>query len=220
MSSVPWPRIKSMTADNSTHLLDELIRDETFAKRARLVGLLDELDPNQWSVPSLCAGWRVREVVAHMTMAYRHRGVRFFLGLARSGFRFNEFADRLAREDTSTLTDGALLASLRNNIRNPWKPPGGGRIGALSHDVIHGLDITEPLGLPPAPAERIKLVVEQAGEKNLAYFGTDLTGARLIAEDADLSVGTGPREVKTSAREILLTVTARHPLPGHRPPER
>lgn len=220
MSTVLDPRIRSMTAHNSTHLPNELIRDHTFAERARLVSLLEELDSDQWSVPSLCTGWRVREVVAHMTMAYRHRGIRFFLGLAKSGFRFNQFADRVARDDTSTLTDAALLSSLRDNIRNPWRPPGGGRVGALSHDIIHGLDITEPLGLPPAPADRIKLVLEQAGEKNLACFGTDLTGAKLIADDTDLSMGAGPREVRTSAREILLTVTGRQQFPDRGYPER
>lgn len=220
MSSTPGARIRIMTSHNSAHPLDEHIRDETFAERARLVDLLDELDSDLWSTPSLCTGWRVREVLAHMTMAYRHSGVRFFLGLARSGFRFNEFADRVARDDTSTLTDAALLDSLRDNIHNLWRPPGGGRVGALSHDVIHGLDITEPLGLPPAPAERIKLVLEQAGAKNLAYFGTDLTGIRFVATDADLTMGTGPREVRTSAREILLTVTGRQQSPDQSPPER
>ena len=90
-------------------------------------------------------------------------------------------------------------------------------MGALSHDVIHGLDITEPLGLASAPAERIRLVLEQAGEKNLAYFGTDLTGVRLIAEDAEFSMGTGPREVRASAREMLLTVTGRRAIAGPEP---
>lgn len=220
MSSNPGLRIRSMTSEKNTHPSAELIRDETFAERSRMVDLLDELDSHDWSVPSLCTGWRVREVVAHMTMAYRHRGLRFFVGLARHGFRFNDFADQVAHEDTSTLTDAALLTALRENIRNPWRPPGGGPVGALSHDVIHGLDITEPLGLSPAPAERIRLVLEQAGEKNLAYFGTDLTGVRLIADDADFSMGTGPREVRASAREMLLTVTGRRPLPDQSPPQR
>lgn len=30
--------------------------------------LLADLDEAGWDHPSLCAGWRVREVVAHMTM--------------------------------------------------------------------------------------------------------------------------------------------------------
>ncbi|SMX65866.1 TIGR03083 family protein [Brevibacterium aurantiacum] len=220
MSSHPDLRIRSMNPKKNTHPSAELIRDETFAERARVVDLLNGLDSHDWSAPSLCTGWRVREVVAHMTMAYRHRGLRFLLGLARRGFRFNDFADHLAHEDTNTLTNADLLAALRENIRNPWRPPGGGPVGALSHDVIHGLDITEPLGLASAPAERIRLVLEQAGEKNLAYFGTDLTGVRLIAEDAEFSMGTGPREVRASAREMLLTVTGRRPLRDQSPPRR
>ncbi|MGO1348411.1 MAG: maleylpyruvate isomerase family mycothiol-dependent enzyme [Brevibacterium aurantiacum] len=132
-----------MNPKKNTHPSAELTRDETFAERARVVDLLNGLDSHDWSAPSLCTGWRVREVVAHMTMAYRHRGLRFLLGLARRGFRFNDFADHLAHEDTNTLTNADLLAALRENIRNPWRPPGGGPVGALSHDVIHGLDITD-----------------------------------------------------------------------------
>ena len=55
-----------------------------------------------------------------------------------------------------------LLTSLRDNVNHPWKPPGGGYEGALSHDVIHGLDITVPLGIgtpKPAPAQELLLFV-------------------------------------------------------------
>ncbi|RMB61298.1 maleylpyruvate isomerase N-terminal domain-containing protein [Tessaracoccus antarcticus] len=38
------------------------------ATRRRLVGLLTNLAPADWDVPSLCHGWRVREVVAHPSM--------------------------------------------------------------------------------------------------------------------------------------------------------
>lgn len=36
------------------------------AERRELADLFDALTPAQWKAPSLCAGWRVREVVAHM----------------------------------------------------------------------------------------------------------------------------------------------------------
>ena len=189
------------------------LRAETFAERRRLVDLLTELNPEQWAAASLCDGWQVREVVAHITMPYRYGAPRFLLGFARSGFRFNRYADRAAKDDTAKLTDAELLQCLRDNIEHPWRPPGGGQAGALSHDVIHGLDITEPLGLPQSPPERIRLVLVDAGTKNLAFFGTDLTGMRLIADDVDLSMGDGPREIRMSAREMLLGVTGRTPLP-------
>jgi uncharacterized protein (TIGR03083 family) len=147
------------------------IFEETCTERARLLALLERLTPEQWGSPSLCAGWRVREVVAHMTMPFRTTPLRFLTGLARARFSFDRYADRAARADTAALTDDELLAQLQDNIRHGWRPPGGGEAGALSHDVIHGLDITEPLGLPAPPPERIATVLRAAGPRNLAYFG-------------------------------------------------
>ncbi|WP_350268786.1 maleylpyruvate isomerase family mycothiol-dependent enzyme [Brevibacterium sp. CBA3109] len=192
---------------------NDLIRTETIAERSRLADLLTGLDHDQWSTPSLCEGWQVREVVAHLTMAYRYNVPRLLLGLARSGFRFNAYADRAAQADTSALSDTELLESLSNNIGTPWTPPGGGVVGALSHDIIHGLDITEPLGLPPSPPERIRLVLNNVTRKTLAYFGVELTGRRLVAEDVDLELGTGTHEMRMSAREMLMAMTGRVPLP-------
>ncbi len=190
---------------------DDPVALETYAERERLAGLLAGLTPEQWAAPSLCEGWRVREVVAHITMAYRIGALRFFSGLARARFDFNRYADRAARSDTRRMSDAELLAVLRDNVRHPWRPPGGGQAGALSHDVIHGLDITEPLGLPPAPPERIALVLRNAGPKNLAFFGVDLAGRRLAATDADVAVGEG-EETSLPVKDILLGVTGRRPL--------
>ncbi|GAA1961234.1 maleylpyruvate isomerase N-terminal domain-containing protein [Amycolatopsis minnesotensis] len=36
--------------------------------RRALAAVLEDPDEGQWDTPSLCAGWRVREVVAHSTM--------------------------------------------------------------------------------------------------------------------------------------------------------
>jgi uncharacterized protein (TIGR03083 family) len=48
-------------------------RDEVWraidAERASLADLLDSLGEREWEVPSLCAGWRVRDVAAHLTLA-------------------------------------------------------------------------------------------------------------------------------------------------------
>lgn len=163
----------------------------TRAERARFADLLAGLDSDAWSQPSLCEGWRVREVVAHITMAYRLGTLAFVGGLIRSGFSFHRFADRAARRDTARMSDAELLACLRDNIDHPWQPPGGGPAAALSHDVIHGLDVTEPLGLPAASPETIALSIRGTRPQDLAYFGVDLTGLRLVATDADLAVGEG-----------------------------
>lgn len=185
---------------------------ETRAERERLAALFDDLSPEQWRTPSLCAGWRVREVVAHMTMPFRTRPPGFMAGMVKAGFSFNKFADRDARAMARDNSGAELAALYRRNIGNPWQPPGGGGTGALSHDVIHGLDATEPLGLPAPPADRIALVLASAGARQLKYFGVDLRGKRLTATDADASIGDGANVVEMSAREVLLVVTGRQPL--------
>ncbi|MFJ4653682.1 maleylpyruvate isomerase family mycothiol-dependent enzyme [Nocardia sp. NPDC088792] len=190
----------------------EELREQTFAERARLVEVLGGLTGEQWHADSLCAGWRVAEVVAHITLQYRTGAAAFFAGFARAGFSFDRYADRAARRDAGRFSEGELLQSLADNVRTPWNPPGGGPAGALSHDVVHGLDITEPLGLASAPAERIALVLANSTPKNLAFFGADFSGIEFRAEDADVRVGSG-RVVTLPAKDILLIVTGRKPVP-------
>ncbi|MCD2192862.1 maleylpyruvate isomerase family mycothiol-dependent enzyme [Actinomycetospora endophytica] len=187
---------------------DPLAR-ETAAERVRLADLYAALRPDQWAAPSLCAGWRVREVVAHVTMPYRHSGFRVLRGIAAARGDFNRFADTIAHSDTARHSDAELLAALRDNVAHPWRPPGGGQAGALSHDVIHGLDVTESLGLPRPPADRVRHVLGSATPRMLAYFGSDLAGTRLVATDTDLALGDGPEIVELPAVDLLLRVTGR-----------
>lgn len=184
------------------------LTQHVYAERERLAGLLAGLTDEQWDHPSLCTGWRVREVIAHTTMPFRTNPATFVVGLASAGFSFNRYADRAARRDAARMSPADLLASLRSNIANPWQPPGGGPAGALSHDTIHGLDITEPLGLPAAPVERIALVLANTNPRGLAFFGVDLTGIQLRGTDADVRVGEG-EPVDLPVKDILLTITGR-----------
>jgi uncharacterized protein (TIGR03083 family) len=189
----------------------DLVR-HSHAERERLAGLLAGLTEYDWDRPSLCQGWRVREVVAHLTFPFRTSMPRFVVGLATAGFSFNRYADRAARADAARMSSAELLASLRANIANPWQPPGGGTAGALSHDTIHGLDITEPLGLPSPPVERIALVLANSTGRGLSYFGVDLAGVQLRGTDAEVRIGDGVA-VDLPVKDILLTVTGRRPLP-------
>ena len=98
--------------------------------------------PEAWDAPTLCAGWRVREVVAHITMPFRYSSaaVRVRDGQVAAGTSTGW--PTAAPGGTRPPPPDELAAALRDNERNPWKPPGGGFEGALTHDVIHGLDIT------------------------------------------------------------------------------
>jgi uncharacterized protein (TIGR03083 family) len=180
------------------------------AERQDLADLLSDLPAGAWDAPTLCERWRVRELVAHMTMPFRYSGARFLAELARSGGRFDAMADRCARRDAARLSSGALLAALRDNVTNPWKPPGGGLTGALTHDVVHGLDMSVPLGTGRrVPKERLRIVLASVtGASALKHFGTDLTGVELRADDIDWSFGSG-QPVSGAAQDLLLVVCGR-----------
>ena len=130
----------------------------------------------------------------------------------RARFSFDRYADRDARSAAAAMSEAELVGLLRRNIDHPWQPPGGGQAGALSHDVIHGLDVTEPLGLPSPPAERLALVLGSTRPRQLKYFGVDLGGTRLTASDSGVSIGDGPNVVEMTSKEMLLVVTGRRRL--------
>ena len=112
-----------------------------------------------WDAPSLCEGWRTREVVAHMTMPARYTGPEFMAELEAAGGDFTRLSDTVAARD-GALPVATLLAGLRSDVLHGWEPPGGGPEGALTHCVIHGLDIIEAVPLARrVPAERIARVL-------------------------------------------------------------
>lgn len=181
----------------------------THAQRTAMAQLLSDLSTAQWHSPSLCRGWEVGHVAAHLTMPYRLGVTRLGRELLRARCSIDRAMDRIAREDLAELGREGVLASLRANVDHAWTPPGGGPVGSLAHDVIHGLDITDALGLPPvSPPERIAVVVEETRDR-LARFGVDLTGYRLEASDADVAVGDGATRCLLPAAQLLLVCTGR-----------
>ena len=194
----------------------DTIQDMIAAQRGSLAAVLDTLPASGWDQATLCAGWRVREVVAHVTMPFRYSGRRFVLELAKSRGRFNEMADRVARRDAARMSPAELAAAVRSNIGHPWRPPGGGFSGALAHDVIHGLDITVPLGLAFAvPEERLRRVLPASlTERSVRYFGTELSGIELRATDLDWSLGSGA-PLTGAAQDLLLALCGRKLPVGH-----
>jgi uncharacterized protein (TIGR03083 family) len=185
------------------------------AERRELAGVLEGLSAEQWRSPSLCAGWTTAHVVAHLTMPFRITEEEFGRGMAEAHGQFTEFSDAVAARD-SELPQAELAGALRDNIDNPWAPPGGGQQGALSHDLIHGLDIAWPLSITyPIPDRAmttvLDLIAKPDGQK---AFGADLDGIELRATDLDWSSGSGA-EAAGPSRDLLLLL-ARRTLPHDR----
>ncbi len=167
-----------------------------------LADLLADGSADTWDAATLCEGWQVRHVVAHVTMPVRLTPERFGAEMAAAGGDFGRLSDTVAARD-GALPAADLLADLRSPALHAWQPPGGGAAGALSHAVIHSLDVTVPLGRPPvAPAEAVVAVLDQLTAADGSYFGLDLTGVRLEADDAAWAWGEG-EVVRAGAGELV-----------------
>lgn len=169
-----------------------------------------------WDAPSLCEGWRTREVVAHMTMPARYDGPAFMAELEACGGDFTRLSDVVAARD-GALTAQALVADLRSPVLHAWQPPGGGAESALIHCVIHALDIVEAVPLARrVPAARIGAVLglvtsDAAGAG--ALFGVDLSAVELRADDLDWTSGSGAL-VEGPAQSLALVACGRLLPPG------
>ena len=188
---------------------DANLQPAVAAEFLALADLLEGAADAQWDTPSLCAGWRVREVVAHMTMAARYSEEQFMTELRRCGLDFGRLSNELAARDAE-LPPGELLAGLRSEVMQHWTPPGGGWHGALNHVVIHGLDVTVPLGVPRRPPDAtIRVILDDLTRGGVdAHFGTSIEGRRLQATDLDWSYGSGPA-LRGAAADLALLLCGR-----------
>ncbi|CAM4515194.1 maleylpyruvate isomerase family mycothiol-dependent enzyme [Nocardia ninae] len=193
-------------------MTDSDVRRAITAERTDLAEILTGLDADSWNAPTLCRGWRVREVLAHITLPFRLSEPRFAYEMLRAAGGFNRMADHAARLDAAEFTAEDLLKSLWDNVAHPWRPPGGGLAAALGHDVVHGLDITVPLGLDrKVPEDRLRPVLDAINPQCLKFFGVDLDGIQLRAEDMDWHYGTG--EILSGPAQNLLLILCGRILP-------
>jgi uncharacterized protein (TIGR03083 family) len=193
------------------------IRDLIAGQRDDLASMLGGLPEDAWDAPTLCERWRVREVVAHMTMPFRYGPEEYMAELASSGGDFTAMSDRLAERDAASLSPAELTETIRANVRHPWEPMPAGLAGALTHDVIHGLDVTVPLGLGfTVPEERLRAILPSSGdEMSVRFFGTDLDGIELRASDIDWTFGSGSTPLTGTAQDLMLVICGRKLPPGH-----
>lgn len=156
-----------------------------------LADLLTSSPVDTWDAPSLCEKWLVRHVIAHVTMPARLTPELFGAEMAAAGGDFTTLSDTVATRDAS-LPVADLLDQLRSAGLHAWQPPGGGAAGALSHAVIHSLDVTVALDRPAVtPTVAATAVLDLLTAARGTWFGVDLTEVRLEATDTDWSWGTG-----------------------------
>jgi uncharacterized protein (TIGR03083 family) len=182
-------------------------------RRSAIVELLAGLTPAEWDTPSLCEGWRVRDVAAHLTMPLLTK--RQLAGLV---LRHPGGTNRLIRDGSLELArrhDTGQLIAMITRLVGQHRPMPTLTCREMLIDVTdHHLDMALPLGrevhVPPVEvAEAADRVLSYGGRGNAKVFRqVRLGGYRLTATDHTWSTGAGP-EVRGSMTDLFLLLTGR-----------
>jgi uncharacterized protein (TIGR03083 family) len=188
MADSPWPTIH--------------------AERAALADDLESLTPDQWSTPSLCAGWTVADVLAHQVSTAKMTPGAFFARFAGSGFSFTKFAQKgIAAEGAAG--PAAALQEL-SRVQTWTKAPPGPKDTWLGEAIVHSEDIRRPLGITREyPIAAVVQVLDFYKNSNI-LIGTKsrIAGLTLRATDADWTYGSGPL-VEGPVLSLVLAGTGR-----------
>ncbi|MDQ4116924.1 MAG: maleylpyruvate isomerase family mycothiol-dependent enzyme [Actinomycetota bacterium] len=178
------------------------------AERAELADLLAGLTPEQWASPTLCEGWTVRDLVAHV-YGYEDIGFTGFLSRFVRARLDPGRANEIGVAEQADLSPSELLARARRFVQ----PRGfttlmGGRI-ALVDGMIHHQDIRRPLGLGrEIPPERLTVALDFARTAPPIGARKRIAGLRIVATDLGWATGDGPA-VEGRAEPVLMAIAGR-----------
>lgn len=188
-------------------------RDEvwqhTIAQRLALRDVLRGLTPEEWDHPSLCEGWRVRDVAAHVISGPQLglvNTVRTMGGVWR-GYNGMILHDGQRR---GSVPVADILAQYDEWAEVPKGPLTVTHVEPLIDAIVHTQDIARPLGrtveAPPeaaaVAADRVRILAHLFGTRHL------FSEHRLVATDTDWVRGTG-RELRAPMTELLMMCTGR-----------
>lgn len=183
------------------------VRDEM----TDLADRLSELHASQWDAASLCAGWRIRDVLAHVVAGAEGAfGARAVLGgMFRHGFNFNRWvaADGRVRGEEDPAD---ILAALRNAANRRQTPARAPSVNGLMHVVVHGQDMCRPLGITrDLPAAHVVPVANVVAADRHRFGATKrIAGLKLRATDMEWSHGRGP-EVAGPGEALVMVMAGR-----------
>ena len=178
--------------------------------RLLAAGVFADLTPEQWRTPSLCAGWTVRHVAAHLMAGPTGSIADFARAMLRARGSFAR-ANTLLADQRAQLPTETLVGDLRTHAGNRFTPPGLDWHAPLTDLLVHRLDITVPLGLdhgrsPDPWADALDLLVSRTAAP--AFLPRGLPRLTYTATDIGWSRGSGSR-VEGPAEALALAITRR-----------
>ncbi|MFD3439695.1 maleylpyruvate isomerase family mycothiol-dependent enzyme [Streptomyces sp. NPDC058685] len=180
------------------------------AERLSLADFFEGLHDEEWEEASLCAGWTVHDVAAHLTLSTRTTPAGSITGIIRARGNWDRMEADKARERAAGFGPAELIAQLRETAGSARRAPGAAPLDPLVDALVHGQDVARPLGrrrdMPVEPT-----VAALGHVHGSIFYGARkrLRGTKLVATDADWSAGYGPDEVRGPVGELLLLATGR-----------
>jgi uncharacterized protein (TIGR03083 family) len=179
-------------------------------QRGALVHLLEDLSEKDWHQPSLCDGWTVRQVAAHLALQNTTWSAmpRAVLDLVRYGGLNGAIHAMACRH--AELPVEVIIGEIRDRIGvcQPL-PTVTFRETAIDY-LVHGQDIAVPLGraLPIPPGLAVIAADRVWSRSRMFHARKKLAGYRLVADDAPWAAGQG-REISGPIGALLLLLTGR-----------
>ncbi len=181
------------------------------AGRLAYADMVDGLDESQLSFPTLCEGWDVHTLTAHMLLPFEVTFTRFAIASLRHRGNTARTVDALTRR-IATRPIADLVAELRSHAQTQVAPRRVGPEAQLVETAVHLRDVARPLGLEAeAPRKHWRAVLDYLVSASVAPDVMPrgrLDGLAITATDLDWNHGTG-NELEGTSEAIAMALTGR-----------
>jgi uncharacterized protein (TIGR03083 family) len=177
--------------------------------RLGVADLLESLSENEWNAPSLCQGWRVRDVAGHVSIIATITTWDLVAAVPHAGIDANRINTHLAVRQGSRCPE-AIVADLRAHAADRRTAKVLDTRNSLFDVIVHSQDIAIAVGRDfTVSTADTRRGVQRVWEMGWPFHARRrLRGLTLRATDTDWSVGAGP-EVSGTALCLLLLLTGR-----------
>jgi uncharacterized protein (TIGR03083 family) len=189
--------------------MDEAYWSAVRTMRLGIADLLESLSLAEWNAPSLCRGWRVRDVAGHLSLVPTITTWEMVSVAPRAAFNPNRINTFLAIRYGSRPPD-EIVAKIREHAGCRRTAKVLDTRDSLFDVIVHSQDIALPLGRDfSVPAELSRQGLQRVWAMGWPFNARrNLAGFTLRATDIPWSVGTGP-EIAGTALALLLVLTGR-----------
>lgn len=177
-------------------------------ERLALARDLEQMRPEEWTTPSLCPGWTVHDVFAHLVDDATTTRLGFVASLLAVRFDFDRLNERGVQWERRS-DPMRTVARLRDVARRTTSAPVP-IVTRLVEIFVHGEDIRRPLGIQHSYPEPFVLAALEYQIRTSTSMGGGkerVAGLRLVTTSG-VELGAG-EEVRGDSVDLLLAVSGR-----------